>query len=171
MSLRHKPLAYGIRKPQLKKIAKANPNLSQKDIEKIITKILEEVKVLVVRDLRSWIKKFVPKMTGRLRFDLYAHVKDSAVKNNILRIHVQTSVAYALYVNKYKTSQVRHKGKRIKYRGRTIVLQDPLAIGGFFDKMVIFAIKIILFHLVKIKRKYSAKTRLKYAEMKIIKLW
>ncbi len=167
----HKPLAYGVRKPELKKIAQQHPSLTIDEVGYIITKILEDTLTLVFKDMKNWIKRFVPKMTGRLRFDLFAHLKDSHVKNFILRIYVCTSINYAEYVNKMKTSQVRHKGKKISYRGRLITLHDPQAIGHFFGRMVIFAIKSILIHLRKIKRKYAAKTKLKFKDMKIIKLW
>lgn len=171
MSLSHKPLTYGVRKPEIRKIAKGNPNLTEGEVERIINSILNELHARVNKDLMFWIARFVPKMTGALRRDLLMHVRETIVKNQVITFYIETSIIYAYRVNKYKTSQVRHKGKKITYKKREYTLWDPLAIGGFFDKMVLFAIKSILYNLTKIKRKFSARTKMKYKEMKIIKLW
>ena len=189
----HKPLKYGIKSRDIKQIAQKNPNLTAKEAEEIIAKILEETTKLVLKDLKKWINKFVPKRTGQLRKNLLLNLKSSRIKGYIMRIIVRTSIDYAAQVNAYSTAQVRHKkakrehsvsyttkkGKKhhpyayAYYGGHygRITLNDPMAIGKFFDKMVIFTIKIILFHLVKVKRKYSARTKMKFKEMRIIKLW
>ena len=167
----HKPLAYGIRAPEIKRIAKKNEDLTVKEVKEIITKILEETTKLTMKMLRKWINKRVPKMTGRLRRDLLKHLQDSYVRSNVLRIFIQTSIDYAKRVNDFQTHNVRHKGKKIKYRGKTIILNDPQAIGHFFDEMLKFAIRAILQNLITIKRKYANRTKMKYNEMKIIKLW
>ena len=167
----HKPLAYGIRAYDLKKIAQGNPNLNLKQVQNIIDQILRETTRLTMKTMRKWINKRVPKMTGRLRRDILKHLQDSYVKSNVLRIFIQTSIDYAKRVNDFQTHNVRHRGKRIKYRGRTIVLNDSQAIGHFFDEMLKFAIKAILHNLIAVKRKYAARTKMNYNEMKIIKLW
>lgn len=167
----HKPLAYGIRAQEIKRIADKNDDLTVKMAKDIIEKILKETTQLTMKMLRKWIHKRVPKMTGRLRRDLLKHLQDSYVRSNVLRIFIQTSIDYAKRVNDFDTHNVRHRGKRIKYRGRTIVLNDPQAIGHFFDEMLKFAIKAILHNLITVKRKYSARTKMKYNEMRIIKLW
>ena len=167
----HKPLAYGIRASELKKIAQNNDELTLKETKKIIDQILRETTRMTMKMMRKWINKRVPKMTGRLRRDLLKHLQDSYVKSNVLRIFIQTSIDYAKRVNDFQTHNVRHRGKRIKYRGRTIVLNDSQAIGHFFDEMLKFAIKAILHNLITTKRKYAARTKMNYNEMKIIKLW
>jgi len=167
----HKPLAYGIRASEIKRITQNNPNLNLKDVNKIIDQILRETTRLTMKTMRKWINKRVPKMTGRLRRDLLKHLQDSYVKSNVLRIFIQTSIDYAKRVNDFQTHNVRHRGKRIKYRGRVIILNDPQAIGHFFDEMLKFAIKAILHNLIAVKRKYAARTKMNYNEMKIIKLW
>lgn len=203
----HKPLKYGIKSSDIKQIAQKNANLTVKEAEAIITKILEETTKLVLKDLKKWINKFVPKRTGQLRKNLLLNLKGSKVKSFLMVFIVRTSIDYAAQVNAYSTAQVQHKnakrehyvayrtkGKKYKTRGgktRTskgrayhpyayayygghygrITLNDPMAVGEFFDKMVIFTIKIILSNLVKVKRKYSARTKMKYKEMRIIKLW
>jgi hypothetical protein len=167
----HKPLAYGIRAPELKKIAAKNDDLEVRDVKDIFDKILNETVKRSTKDLRKWINSKVPKMTGRLRRDLLNHLRTSYVSSTVLRVYIQTSVEYAKRVNDFETFNVRHRGKRVKYRGKTIILHDFKAIGHFFDKMVPFAIKTILYHLERAKRKYASRTKMKYNEMKVIKLW
>jgi len=167
----HKPLAYGIRAPELKRIAEKQASLTVHDVHTIMEDILTDTYHLVMKDLIIWINHKVPKMTGRLRKDILNHLKDSYVRNHVLRIFIQTSIDYAERVNEFETKNVRHFGKRIRYRGKTIILKDSRAIGHFFDEMVKFTIKDINFHLVKVKRKYAARTRLRVTDMRIIQLW
>ena len=167
----HKPLAYGIRAPELRKIAQNNPNLDVRDVKAIVDSILRDVMLKSLKMLRKWINRRVPKMTGRLRRDLLRHLRDSYVRSSVLRIFIQSSIEYAKRVNDFETHNVRHKGKRIRYRGKIIILNDSQAIGHFFDEMVKFALQAIKINLANIKRRYSSRTKMKYHEMKIIKLW
>jgi len=167
----HKPLAYGIRAPEIRTVAQRNKQLTVSQIKDIIEKILAETVRLAVKDLVTWINSKVPKMTGRLRRDLMRHLRSSYVSSGVLRIFVQTSIDYAKRVNDFETFNVRHRGKRVRYRGKIIVLYDSQAIGHFFDEMIKFAIKMIQYHLERAKRRYSNQSKLKYNEMKIIKLW
>jgi len=171
MSLSHKPLSYGVRKPDIKRIAAGNPDLDEKNVEAIINSILNELHAVVNASLRFWISRFVPKMTGRLRRDLYSHVKETIVSNNIITFYIKTNLEYAKRVNAMPTSSVRHSGKVITYQRRLITLNDPQAVGQFFQKLVLFTIHSITVSLVKIKRKFAATTKLKFREMRIIKLW
>ncbi|KKL99759.1 hypothetical protein LCGC14_1811160 [marine sediment metagenome] len=193
MSLKHKPLSYGIKKPEVRKVAQGNPLLSEREVKKIIDNILTDVFKLVVPDVVKWINKFVAKRTGQLRKNLILNFTSSRVKNYSLVFILRTSIDYAEKVSKYKTSQVRHsnakrehhvdyttkKGKKHRpyayayYGGHygRIRLHDPQAIGNFFKMMVAYTVKSILRHLKTVKRKYAAKTKLKFREMKIIKLW
>ena len=167
----HKPLAYGVRANDIKRIAQKNANLNTTEVKQELSKILNDTNSNVRRELRKWINSKVPKMTGRLRRDLVRHLMTSYVSNCIMRIFVQTDIEYAKRVNAFNTSNVRHRGKKIKYRGRTIILHDFRAIGHFFDEMIKMAIKLILYHLERQKRRHSSSRKLKYNEMKIIKLW
>ncbi len=167
----HKPLAYGVRANEIKQIAKKNPNLNVTGVKQELTKILNATNNNVRKDLRRWINSKVPKMTGRLRRDLMRHMMTSYVSNCVMRVFVQTNVDYAKRVNVFQTHNVRHRGKKIKYRGRIIILNDPSAIGHFFDELVKISIKLIIVHLNRTKRRYSSNKRLVYKEMKIIKLW
>ena len=167
----HKPLSYGIRANELRRVAKEHPTLTIYQIQDIINNILNDTHRLVTRDLRKWINSKVPKMTGRLRRDLLSHLRTSYVSSYVLRIFIQTSIEYAKRVNDFETKNVRHKGKKIRYRGKTYILHDYKAIGHFFDKMIIFAINLINYHLVRVKSKYSRRTKLKMRDMRIVKLW
>lgn len=167
----HKPLAYGIRVHEIRSIAKKNDELTVKMTRDIIEAILKETHRLVTKSLAKWINRRVPKMTGRLRRDLLRHLRDSYVRSLVLRIFIQTSIDYAKRVNDFETYNVRHKGKRIRYRGKIIVLNDPQAIGHFFNELLKFAIQSIKINLANTKRKFAIKTKMKYSEMKIIKLW
>ena len=167
----HKPLAYGVQANDIKRIAQNNANLNSTEVKQELMKILNETHNLVRRDLIKWIKLKVPKMTGRLRRDLLKHLMTSYVSNCILRVYLQTNIDYAKRVNAFQTYNVRHRGKRIKYRGKVIILNDSSAVGHFFDALVDIAIKLITGHLDRTKRRHSSTRKLKYNEMKIKKLW
>lgn len=197
----HKPLKYGINKKDIKKIADQHLELTIHKIEDLFQQILIEVYTLVLIDLKRWIARFVPKRTGQLRDNLFKNILSSRVKSNYIIIIIRTNIDYAKRVNAMTTAQVRHKGRRrehhvayiTKGRGKAkigkgkryypyayayywgkhgrIILNDPEAIGGFFDMMIIFAIKSILINLKKVKHRYAARTKLKYKDMRIIKLW
>ena len=167
----HKPLAYGVKANDIKRIAQSNANLNTTEVKQELMKILNATNNHVRRDLRKWINSKVPKMTGRLRRDLVRHLMTSYVSNCVLRVFVQTNIDYAQRVNDFKTSNVRHRGKRVKYRGKIYILHDFRAIGHFFDVMVDTAIKMIVYHLERQKRHHASSRKLKYTEMKIIKLW
>ena len=58
------------------------------------------------------------------------------------------------------TKQVRHSGEigYAYYYGEygKIILNDPEAIGGFFDYLIEFAKERVLINLMKVKKKYQA---------------
>ena len=169
--LKHTPLAYGIRQPKIRKIAKRNENLDVKDVKQIVDKVLHMTNSLVIKDVTKWIRRFVPKMTGQLRHNLWKHLLNSYVKNQVARIIIETDIDYAKRVNDMGTHNVRHKGKKVKRHGKIIVLWDPQAIGGFFDKMVIFAKKSIKRNLQVAKNKVAQRTKMKYKEIDIDLMW
>jgi len=167
----HKPLAYGVQANDIKRIAQNNANLNSTEVKQELMKVLNATNNHVRRELRKWINSKVPKMTGRLRRDLVRHLMTSYVSNCVLRIFVQTDISYAERVNDFQTHNVRHYAKKIKYRGRIIILHDFRAIGHFFDAMIDTAIKMILYYLEREKRRHSSSRKLKYNEMKIKQLW
>ena len=165
----HPVMKYGVTKIHIKKISKKSGQ-DEKDIKKMLDKIFHEAHRQILKDLTKWIRKYVPKMTGRLRHDLWKHLLDSYTKNQTLWVYIATSIDYAEKVNNYQTHNVRHKGKRVKRRGKVYILWDPQAIGGFFDKMVIFAIKNIDMNLDKAKKRFSSRLGVKYRDITITKL-
>lgn len=169
--LKHKPLKYGMHQPRIRKIAKRNEALDAKDVKAIVDKVLHMANVMTIKDVTKWIRRFVPKMTGQLRHNLWKHLLGSYVKNQIARIIMQTDIDYAERVNAFKTRNVRHKGKKVKYRGRTIILNDPQAIGGFFDEMVKYAKKRIKKNLQVARNKVAQKTKMKYKEIDVELMW
>jgi len=70
----HKPLAYGIRVHEIRDIAKKNDALTVNKTKAIIVLILRDTHRRVLKDMKIWINKRVPKMTGRLRRDLLTHL-------------------------------------------------------------------------------------------------
>lgn len=160
-------IKYGISKSELKKIAKHNQYLTEGEVGNIINNILHELHARVNIYLMRWILRFVPKMTGALRRDLLMHIRETIVKNYTIFFYIETSISYAVKVNQMPTRVVRHKGKKVEYKERTYTLWDPQAIGHFFDKLESYAFKIIPIILVKIKRKFASRTKLKYREIKI----
>lgn len=177
----HKPFKYGLNSTAIKNIAKRSPIYTESDIKDIIKDLLNEALELTLRDLRIWILKFVPKRTGQLRRNLLRNIKSSRVKSTIMRIIIRTSIDYASEVNAYSTAQVRHYNTEREHSGAyayayygghygRIRLHDPLAIGHFFDKMLLYVQKQVLINLTKMKRKYSQKTMIKYKELKVKQL-
>ena len=122
--------------PRIRKIAKRNDAIDAKDVKAIVDKVLHMANVMTIKDVTKWIRRFVPKDTGRLRHNVWKHLLDSYVKNQIARIIMKSDLDYAERVNDFKTHNVRHRGKKIKRHGKTVVLWDPQAIGGFFDEMI-----------------------------------
>jgi len=177
----HKPFKYGLNSTAIKNIAKQSSIYTEKEVKEIIKDLLNEVLELTLEDLKQWILKFVPKRTGQLRRNMLKNIQSSRVKSNILRIIIRTSIDYAAQVNAYSTAQVRHYNTEREHSGAyayayygghygRIRLNDPLAIGHFFDKMLLYVQKQVLLNLTTIKRKYSLKTHLKYKELKVVKL-
>ena len=163
-------IKYGMKRSEIKKIAKHNPYLTEGEVARIIGVILNELHAIVNRFLMAWIMRFVPKMTGALRRDLLMHIRETIVKNQVIYFYLQTTLSYAIKVNKMPTRAVRHRGKVVEYKEREYTLWDPQAVGHFFDKLETYAFKIIPYILTKIKRRYAAKTKLKFREMRIIQI-
>ncbi|MFX1371336.1 MAG: HK97 gp10 family phage protein [Promethearchaeota archaeon] len=118
----------------------------KQNIQKFLRAVLKEMIFL----LEQWIKQKVPKDTGNLRNDLLQKLHTSYIQNEILRLVLATDVDYAIYVNNMPTMRVRHSGER---RGRKI-LDDPNAVGYFFDKMVEFAKERMMTVLAREKENY-----------------
>jgi hypothetical protein len=172
----------------IKKILEETTDLVLKDIRKWVSKFVPKRtgqlrKNLLLNLKSSRIKGYIMNIIVRTSIDYAAQVNAYSTAQvrhrNAKREHY---VDYRTKGKKYKTKggktrtskgRAHHPYAYAYYGGHygRIVLNDPMAIGEFFDKMIIFTIKTILFHLVKVKKKYSARTKMKYKEMRIIKLW
>ena len=110
----------------------------------LIDTILRATLSRTIDDLDLWIDEYVPKRTGQLRDSLKKNLRSSRViKNNLLKLYFGTHLNYADFVNDMTTQQVQHDGETgyAYYYGHygRITLDDPDAIGGFFDAMIRFA--------------------------------
>ena len=165
MSLRS-TTKIGIKKAAIKYIAGRDKNLTYEDVLQLITDILNEIHSSVLVDMEDWINEKVPKRTGQLRDNLIRNIQSSRVRAGVLRIIIATSIDYASKVNEMATGQVRHSGTWKEHSGKNayayyyghygkIFLDDPGALGGFFNKLVEFAKERALFHLARITIKYK----------------
>ena len=156
----------GVKKAQIKYIAGKNKNLSYEQVLDIIISLLEEILELTLIDLEDWIETYVPKRTGQLRDNLLRNIRSSRVRNGVLRIIIATSIDYAEKVNEMSTAQVRHEGTWREHSGKKasayywgangpIFLDDPEAVGGFFDLLVEYAKDRVFINLSKMKSKYT----------------
>lgn len=140
----------GIPKTQITYIAK-NVHLNYQDVLLRIRTMLNDLLVAILDDLTLWIKTYVPKRTGQLQENLIRHLESSTVitKGNLLRIVLGTNIDYAEAVNEMVTTQVRHMGEVVRvyyygYHGEKIVLNDPEAVGHFFDELLKYAKERVL---------------------------
>lgn len=156
--------------------------------------MLHDILALTIDDLEAWIKKKVPKRTGKLRDSLIKNLHSSSVIGGILKLMMGTKVKYAEDVNDYTTQQVRHrntkrehhwayydtKSGRKRYHPKAyayyygyhgeITLNDPEAIGHFWDFMRVYARTRILYNMAKVKKKYLAQgTVLKSSDLAEVK--
>lgn len=157
----------GIKKQAIKYIVGMNKNLSYNEVVYIIRSILKELKETIIRETEVWIDSKVPKRTGQLRANLKEYLRESNIFEHTLRIVLGTTIDYAEQVAGMSTSQVRHHGE-IGYvyywnpfgiRGR-VILNDPRAIGNFWDHLVQFVIERVHMNIGKLKAKYSQITNI-----------
>jgi len=94
-------------------------------------------------ELRIWINEKVPKRTSQLRDSLIKNLESSRVKKGLMKLVLGTHLSYAEDVAKMSTAQVRHSGEigYAYYYGAQgkIILDDPQAIGDFWDKLIDYA--------------------------------
>ena len=110
----------------------------------VIDMVLRTALSHTIDDLDDWIDEFVPKRTGQLRDSLKHNLRSSRVINKtLLKLYFGTHLDYADFVNDMTTSQVAHNGTigYAYYYGNygRITLNDPNAVGSFFDKMIQYA--------------------------------
>ena len=112
----------------------------------------------LTNELRKWIKTKVPKATGQLRQSLLDNLESSSVKKGLMRIVLGTHVSYAPDVAEYTTEQVRHN-KEVGYayyykKSGRIILNDPEAIGDFWNELMKYANERTRFILTHAINKY-----------------
>ena len=143
-------IKVGLPTLQIKYLAKST-EMSFDEILGMINDMLMYVLDELIRELEIWIKSKVPKRTGQLRDSLIANLHSSRVKLGLMRIILGTNLDYAEDVNEMSTRIVRHSGEPAYayYYGHygKITLNDPQAIGGFFDALLKFAKERTMFIL------------------------
>ena len=166
-------LTVSVPSAQIKYMAKSTA-YNYEQIVLLIDSILKDVLDTTVKDVEFWIDHRVPKRTGQLRHFLKMWLNGSNYGQGILQIILSASgVDYAEDVNKMTTSQVRHNGElgyvyypnifaissKTRPRGsKKIALNDPRAIGFFFDKMIEFTKHRLDINLIRAKNKHLGAT-------------
>ena len=138
-----------------------NSKYSYVQILQLIQLILQDVLDDTKTALEIWIDSKVPKRTGQLRAMLKLWMGGSNITKGLMRLVMGTNLKYVEDVDDYTTSQVRHSGEvgYVYYpnifgiRGK-VILNDPRAIGGFWDKMIEFAKEEIDKNLIRAKNKH-----------------
>jgi hypothetical protein len=126
--------------------------------------ILEQVRWLVQRALNDaledtiievtdWIKQYVPKRSGDLQESLTSFLEKSIpppismdrFSDIRLVLGAGKEVDYVQYVDQMTNAQVQHfgtwlehSGRRAYSKGKPVYLDDPQALGAFFDQMVTY---------------------------------
>ena len=146
-------------------------NYTYEEIKELISNMLNDVLKQTLLDINIWIDYHVPKRTGQLRDNLKKHIQSSRVSKNILRVIMGTSIDYAKEVNKMTQGQVRHTGTNkendgswayANYWGHSgrIYLDDPQAVGHFWDKLLSFTKERIIINLTKAKYELAKGSKL-----------
>ncbi len=127
---------------QIKYLAKGNA-LTYAEILALLHNMLLYVLDELTFELRIWIKSKVPKRTGQLRDNLLRHLESSNVKKGLMRIVLGTNIDYAQEVAEMTTPMVRHINEigYAYYYGASgkIILNDPQAIGNFWEELLQYA--------------------------------
>jgi len=118
-----------------------------------IVKEMRSIPILIMNNGWRYIYSLVPSDTGKLRANLLQSLRPEnsiiprpyprSINDIHLRIGLFTTIKYAKYVEKFKTSSLSHKhgkksGSERVYRGREsphLVLHDPKAKAGYMDKI------------------------------------
>lgn len=146
---------------QIKYLAKGN-KLTFDEVLALIHSMLLYVLDELISELKIWINTFVPKATGQLRQSLLDNLESSNVKKGLMRIVLGTHLTYAPDVAEMSTMQVRHSGEKsyAYYYGAhgPIILDDPDAIGNFWEELLQYAEERTMFILQRAIDEYFAGT-------------
>lgn len=143
----------------------------------LIQAILHEVLINVKKDLRDWIRLYVPRRTGQLQHNLLFNLDKSRITRGILKFIAGSTVRYADRVDRMSSGQVKHHGWRehsgkrayayyYGHRGR-IFLNDPAAVGGFFEKLLDYMRRRVDYHITIALRRYIGAASAQQVGLKI----
>ena len=143
----------GIRKPKIRWVVNKTDR-SYEEVLRIIENILNDTLDHTVDEMESWIKEKVPKATGKLQDNLIQNLYTSQVRQEMVKLVLKTDIDYAKYVNAMSTSEVAHSGEEGYADYQKITLNDPNAIGGFWDAYVEESQHRLDLNLTKAKNKW-----------------
>ena len=151
----------GFTSVEIKYLAKGNV-LTYAEILALLHNMLLYVLDELLFELRIWIKSKVPKRTGQLRENMLRHLETSNVKKGLMRIVIGTNIDYAPKVAEMTTTMVRHVNEvgYAYYYGKSgkIMLNDPQAIGNFWEVLLEYAEERTMFILQRAIDEYFAGT-------------
>ena len=146
---------------KIKYLAKGNV-LTYDEILALLHSMLLYVLDELILELKIWIKTKVPKRTGQLRNNMLAQLDSSNVKKGLMRLVLGTNIDYAPQVAEMTTAMVRHVNEvgYAYYYGKSgkIILNDPQAIGNFWEELLEYAEERTMFILQRAIDEYFAGT-------------
>ena len=148
---------------------------SADEVKALIQDALNEALIETIFEVEIWIDIHIPKRSGDLIENIKKFLRKSIpppstigeLRGVRLVLGAGADVKYAMYVNKMTSSMVRHLGTWREHsgalaysKGSPVYLDDPRAVGFFFDKMVDFAVERLNINLDKVKYKLQSSTSL-----------
>lgn len=155
-----------IEKDDIKYLVGKN-KMTYSEVMSLLKELLNQVLNQTIFEVQEWIKRKVPKDTGKLRADVLKTLSESKVEINklVMTIWLGTDISYGKYVNEMTTAQVRHVGKPSYNRYGKTILNDPEAIGHWFDELQKFTKERIETNLMKAKIRIAEMTGFTSREM------
>lgn len=162
-------LTVNLDRSRVSSIAREN-QMTPDQLIQMIEPVLNETLENTMQDMETWITNKVPKRTGQLRASLLSNMRSSKVARGVLRFIIGTHIGYAARVNRMSTSQVRHSSNR-EHSGKRayayyygnygrIYLNDPNAIGNFWERLLTYLKERILYHMNNAVRRQYGQTQL-----------
>ncbi|KKN18806.1 hypothetical protein LCGC14_0952100 [marine sediment metagenome] len=146
---------------KIKYLAKGNV-LTYDEILALLHSMFLYVLDELILELKIWIKTKVPKRTGQLRDNMLRQLDSSNVKKGLMRLVLGTNIDYAPQVAEMTTTMVRHVNEvgYAYYYGKSgkILLNDPQAIGNFWEELLEYAEERTMFILQRAIDEYFAGT-------------
>jgi len=157
-------------------VGKSRYNLQQ--LRSIFRSELQITLKTIILEIAEWINYKVPKRTGALRQNLLLNLRASAVVDTQMKLILGTSINYADRVNDMPTAWVRHYNTTREHSGAKaygpsgipITLDDPQAIGHFWDKLLDYAKERVQINLSKMKYRIENNTGLNSRQLTRLKV-